>query len=190
LEFKIEKSLSVSRGKSVLNELRKHDIDNEETAPLWLALPHLFSIYAALHTTPIFVLELMSKHAEIEVARRFPIDSPIVRIGINPSCECLVTCSRELELEGKIAGVHCLLYNSLGDKGEDSITVVDNSSRYETYLVSNKGSVKVPTKVSAGVSVSDGSLICIGVCLNGPEQLAVTDASQACIVFRVRCIKR
>ena len=61
------------------------------------------------------------------------------------------------------------------------------------YLVADSnycqlGTRKVPPKISAGIQLTAGSLLCLGVRKDGPQKLSATDANGACAVFRVRCL--
>jgi hypothetical protein len=94
---------------------------------------------------------------------------------------------------GMISKIHCMFYVPMGAINESKqanqspITIVDNSSKYGTYVVgegSESGAVKVPNKLSAGIHLELGNLICVGVKKEGEQLLSPTEASTGCIVFR------
>jgi hypothetical protein len=108
-------------------------------------------------------------------------------------------------VQGMIAKVHCLLYHSTVDRSSEDeetstsinngqidsknhITIVDNSSQYGTYVVTKDGALKVPSKISKGLVVQNGSLICVGVTINGPPVLPVSEANSACLVYRLQIL--
>jgi len=68
--------------------------------------------------------------------------------------------------------------------------VVDNHSYGGTFIVSSNGVRKVPTKTSAGVYLEPGDLLCIGVgkTSSTSADISPTDASKACVVYKVRCV--
>jgi hypothetical protein len=71
------------------------------------------------------------------------------------------------------------------------VTLVDNGSVWGCYLVTCEHTRRVPTKITAGLALTPGALVCIGVCKDGGAgQISATQASQACVVYRVRCIER
>lgn len=65
-----------------------------------------------------------------------------------------------------------------------SAMVVDNHSRYGAYLVGETGGKKISHQLSHGATLRPGSLLCLGVCLDGPPVLSAADASLACIVYQ------
>jgi hypothetical protein len=111
-------------------------------------------------------------------------------------------------VQGMIAKVHCLLYHSTVDSrsseddaivssstisssqvdSKNHITIVDNSSQFGTYVVTKDGALKVPSKISKGLVVQNGSLICVGVTINGPPVLPVSEANSACLVYRLQIL--
>ncbi len=48
----------------------------------------------------------------------------------------------------------------------------------------------MPPKLSAGLPLRAGSLICLAVQKDGPSVLSATDANGACAVYRVRCLDK
>jgi hypothetical protein len=76
--------------------------------------------------------------------------------------------------------------NELGGR---IIRVVDNGSKYFTYVISKQGIKKVSRILGEGVKVLPGDLICLGIgaigILNKFNVVTTNDLSDACIVFRV-----
>ena len=79
---------------------------------------------------------------------------------------------------------------SVSQGSTDALTLVDNNSAWGTYVVSSEGTRKAPAKVTAGIVLSSGLLVCIGVCKDGPPEISATEANQACVVYRVRCMEQ
>jgi hypothetical protein len=50
---------------------------------------------------------------------------------------------------------------------ENHIMIVDNNTYFGTYVVTSKGTKKVSKKISAGLALEPGHLICIGVKFRG-----------------------
>jgi hypothetical protein len=48
------------------------------------------------------------------------------------------------------------------DQFQGDLTIVDNNSLYGSYVVTAEGAIKVPSKVSKGLTIQNGSLLCIG----------------------------
>lgn len=167
----------------------------------WSEMQHLGSLHS-LFNLPMYSLEMVSKHGEVDVARQIPLDKPLVRFGTHSTCECVISLSGITKRDKKVSKVHCLFYcpmvgntDSLRRDGDAAsmlsaglVTLVDNSSVYGTYTVSAGGTRKVPTKMTAGVELTPGMLVCIGVCKDGPASISASQANQACVVYRVRCI--
>lgn len=186
-----------------------HNAQTTRDMRQWNEMHHLGSLHS-LFNLPMYSLELVSKHGEVDVARQLPLDKPLVRFGTHSTCECVISLRGATLRDKKVAKVHCLFYcpmvgnSSTGsvsvidslrrDDGAVSmlsagpVTLVDNSSVYGTYTVSAIGTRKVPTKMTAGVELSPGMLVCIGVCRDGPASITASQANQACVVYRVRCI--
>lgn len=166
------------------------DYHNNTVSPSvlpWVAMPHLHSLNG-MQNSPLYMLEMVSKQGEVQVASRVRLDQPIVRIGTHGSCECVVRTTGAAQRETKISKIHCMLYCDMAARqGDGTVTLVDNSSLWGTYIVSAQGTRKVHTKIMAGHVLTPGLLICIGVCRDGPESLSATEANTACVVYRVRC---
>jgi hypothetical protein len=163
----------------------------------WAAMTHIYALHS-MHNDCLYSLELVSKQGEVEVAQRIPLDRPVIRIGSHSTCECVVATTGAARRESKVAKVHCLLYcpthrgsTARGDSNShDKLTLVDNSSVWGTYVVSAQGTRKAPVKVTAGMVLTSGLLLCIGVCKDGPAEISATQANQACVVYRVRCLEQ
>lgn len=166
----------------------------------WSALPHRYNMYG-LFNGASFTLELVSKHSSIEASSKVTIESAVTRVGTHESCELPIKLSGELERLGKIGKIHCLIYHGVASighenddderheqrkKGLETLTIVDNSSVYGCYIVGKDGAIKVPNKVSKGLTIYNGNLVCIGVMKDGPPVLPITEASLACIVYRLQ----
>lgn len=183
------------------------DMVNESAQDVhnWAAMTHIYSLHS-LHNDSMYSLELVSKHGDINVAQRVPLDRPLIRVGTHSSCESIITTAGIAKKEGRVAKVHCLFFcpthsgsteqsdprksNDSGSASRDQLTLVDNSSVWGTYVVSAMGTRKAPVKVTAGLVLTPGLLVCIGVCKDGPSEISATEANQACVVYRVRCLER
>lgn len=165
----------------------------------WASMTHIYSLHS-LHNEAMYSLELVAKHGDITVAQRVPLDRPLIRIGTHSSCECVISTSGSAKRDGKIAKVHCLLFcptysgstvlDAANRQVSGQLTLVDNSSAWGTYVVSAAGTRKAPVKVTAGLVLTPGQLVCIGVCKDGPSEISATEANQACVVYRVRCLEK
>ncbi len=110
-----------------------------------------------------------------------------------------------------ISGIHCILFCSKSTTVDDStdsvsahqnksaLTVVDNSTSSGTYVISSRANgmaLRAPNKSSAGLVLHPGDLLCVGVVAASlsqkksfpPPMLNATEASTACLVFKIRCI--
>ena len=67
-------------------------------------------------------------------------------------------------------------------------TIVDNHTFGGTYIVSITGVKKVPKKTSKGLPMHDGDLLCIGIGRVDETNISPTEASKACVVYRIRCV--
>lgn len=61
--------------------------------------------------------------------------------------------------------------------GMPTVRIVDNKSIWGTYVVTERGAVKVPEKLSSSIYLHPGNLICIGVMPNGPARLDTVKVS-------------
>ena len=162
----------------------------------WTSLPHIRSFYSSTHQK-VYYIEILSKKDSIVCPSRIPLDKPVVRLGtMRDACGdgTITVIDNTLEKNnGMISKIHCMFYVPMGAINESKqanqspITIVDNSSKYGTYVVgegSESGAVKVPNKLSAGIHLELGNLICVGVKKEGEQLLSPTEASTGCIVFR------
>ena len=77
-------------------------------------------------------------------------------------------------------------HSSSSDRDRDSdITVVDNQTRFGTYIVSGRGVRRVSGKLSRAAALTEGDLLCVGVAFNGAEAMDADEASSACVVYRL-----
>jgi hypothetical protein len=169
----------------------------------WTALPHRYQIYS-LFNSATFFLELVSKHSSITCPSRFVLDSAVVRVGTHASCELKIGISSAEKEQSKISKIHCLFYHGMATTGHENsslshshsnqqrdemlntVTMVDNHSVFGCYVVGCDGALKVPSKITRGIQLANGNMICIGVCKDGPPLLPVTEASNAMIVYRLQ----
>jgi hypothetical protein len=162
----------------------------------WTSLPHIRSFYSSTHQK-VYYIEILSKKDSIVCPSRIPLDKPVVRLGtMRDACGdgTITVIDNTFEKNnGMISKIHCMFYVPMGAINESKqanqspITIVDNSSKYGTYVVgegSESGAVKVPNKLSAGIHLELGNLICVGVKKEGEQLLSPTEASTGCIVFR------
>jgi hypothetical protein len=204
--------------KSALQETDSLDPSHHYSSELsycresWMDLPHRYNLYRVI-TQSVYALELISKHSDVLLRSNptgsnsdnyFLLDHQVTRLGTHPSCECHIELRGEIQRRSMVSKIHCLLYHNSprqdredhrdGDGPEEDtglrgdLTIVDNSSLYGTYVVTADGAVKVPTKVSKGMVVQNGSLLCIGVVQDGPPTLPVVEANMACLVFRLQIL--
>ena len=163
----------------------------------WTSLPHIRSFYSSTHQK-MYYIEILSKKDSIVCPSRIPLDKPVVRLGsMRDACGDGTVTLLDNTVEksnGMISKIHCMFYVPMGaideskvQTNQSPITIVDNSSKYGTYVVgegSESGAMKVPNKLSAGIQLELGNLICIGVKKDGEHLLSPTEASTGCIVFR------
>jgi hypothetical protein len=174
------------------------NLESAQNVHDWASMAHIYALHSLINDS-MYSLELVSKQGDIEVAQRVPLDRPLVRIGTHSTCECVVSPTGVAKRESKVAKVHCLLFCPTYSGGtgparqqrtSSQLLLVDNSTVWGTYVVSAAGTRKVPTKATAGMPLTPGLLICIGVCKDGPAEISATDANQACVVYRVRCMEQ
>ena len=159
----------------------------EQAAWMSAGLPHLRVLNAECNSN-ICHLEIVSMSGDVQSAEKVPLNAGVVRIGLLPSLECTLVVTGEVERQHRIAKVHCMIYCPLDGDEDAAITVVDNHTRYGTYVISTKeGARKVTTIATDGLALVPGDLLCIGVRRNGADVLTATEACGASIVYRVRC---
>ena len=86
-----------------------------------------------------------------------------------------------------ISQIHTVITVPVSLAEDFRITVLDNTSLWGTYVVNKSGGKKVPSKLTLGMRVEPGDLLCIGVVREGPPELDAKDAGRAACVYRVRC---
>ena len=160
----------------------------------WTAagLPHLRVANAELNTT-MFHLEIVSMSGDVQASERIALNKALVRIGTLPELECSVVATGAVKRDAQLAKVHCMIYSPYTADADAGLVIVDNHTRYGTYVVSERaagGAAKVSTVVTEGTPLVPGDLLCIGVRKNGGPMLTAVEASGAAIVYRVRCSER
>jgi hypothetical protein len=156
----------------------------------------------------MYYLQLVSKKEGYYVSDKTPLNRNVTKIGtLSDTCECLITRNgpnTSLSITDQpsismISTVHCIIYldiNSQQIRNEfnkvehgSTIRVVDNGSKYFTFVISKEGAKKVSRILSEGVTVFPGDLICLGIGAIGISNkysvVTTQDLSDACIVFRV-----
>jgi hypothetical protein len=151
----------------------------------WTSMPHLSVASADLHSNMCH-LELLSKHGDVDVPARVPLNKPVVRFGALAGLECTLKTFGFCRKYMMVSKIHCLIYVPMADCKDEPIRVCDNRSLWGTYVVNGKGAYKAPVKVGSGTALTAGDLICIGVRPKGPDELTPEIAGQACCVYRVR----
>lgn len=154
----------------------------------WSNMKHQYTTNAYLNSS-LYYLEMLSKKDEVQIVKRLPLNKNVVRIGtlIEACGDSTATLSGLAKQNTMISKIHCLIYCPMGANHDRGIIIIDNNSKYGTYVVTEKGAKKVPTKISNGLKLESGNLLCIGVKENGQNTLTPTEAGSACIVYRV-CI--
>lgn len=162
-------------------------------ASAWAPLPHLRLSNAEFNTST-YHLELLSISGDVQADSIVCLDKAVVRIGTLPSLECtvVVAAGSKIKHEAQIAKVHCMIYCPFAKNEDAGIVVVDNHTRYGTYLVGAgvEGARKVGVNTTDGTPLVPGDLLCIAVRKNGTASISAVEASAACIVYRVRCKDR
>lgn len=152
----------------------------------WTKMNHQFNLFDIYQGKLSFYLELVSKHSCVEAKSKFLLNYTFIRLGTHDCCECQIKLLGELEKLGKVSKIHCLIFRNPED---NSMTIVDNFSPYGSYIVNETGAQKIPNKISKGINIANGSLICIGVQKDGPPTLSTLEASNAALVYRLQCIE-
>ncbi len=194
------------------------NINYPATTAVSTELIHQYNLYRILTTSMYSLTLVSKSADVLIPGSEILLDQQVMRLGTHPSCECPIEIKGEIGRLGMISKIHCLLYHTppisekeddevdkllkakrqgkkkdLIDDDEESrreskITIVDNSSLYGTYVVAKEGALKVPTKVTKGLVIQNGSLICVGVTIDGPPTLPVSEANSACLVFRLQLV--
>ena len=74
----------------------------------WSATPHIWTVNSFLNHY-VYHLELLSKHSDVEVPYRFPLDRPTIRVGSLPFCELRCKCKGVIRQEGMISKIHAVI---------------------------------------------------------------------------------
>jgi hypothetical protein len=127
---------------------------------------------------PIFHLELVSKHGNVEAPFSFPLKDPLVRVGTMIGCELFVSLSGKAKSESRLSKIHCII------QCFDN-TILDNSSKFGTYVVDETGVSKVSSVISHPHSLRVGNLLCFGVKEDGPSAISATEAGESALVYRI-----
>ena len=126
----------------------------------------------------MFHLELVSKHGDVDGPYSFPLKDPLVRVGTMIGCELLVTLTGKARAEARLSKIHCII------QCFDN-TVLDNSSKYGTYVVDEGGVSKVSSVISHPLPLRIGNLLCFGVKEDGPSAISATEAGESALVYRI-----
>ncbi len=154
----------------------------------WNALPHVRIINQEKNAMT-YSLHLISKRADIEASAVVTLNQPNMRFGTLPTNECPFTCTGQSKRDGCLSKTHCIISMPSAADYDAPVRVHDNHSTFGTYIVSGatEGAVKVTTSATDGDVLSVGDLLCIGVKKYGAAVLNASEASSACIVYRVKC---
>ena len=165
----------------------KTEYNLDELKPIeWSATPHIWTINSFLNHH-VYHLELLSKHGDVEIPSKVTLDKPTIRIGSLPYCEVHAKCKGDVKRNRMISQIHAVITVPVSIADDFKITVIDNTSLWGTYVVNKAGGRKVPSKLTLGMQVEPGDLLCIGVVREGPLELEAKDAGRAACVYRVRC---
>ena len=135
----------------------------------------------------MYHLELLSKHGDVDVPSKVTLDKPTIRIGSLPYCEVHAKCKGVVKRDRMISQIHTVITVPVSLAEDFKISVLDNTSLWGTYVVNKTGGRKVPSKLTLGMHIEPGDLLCIGVVREGPPELDAKDAGRAACVYRVRC---
>jgi hypothetical protein len=154
----------------------------------WNAQAHMRIINQEKNAFP-FYLQLISKRGDIEAPGQVFLNEPFFRFGTLPTNNCSFVCAGQSKRDGLVSKVHCVITMPVKADYDDHIRVHDNHSVYGTYIVSSAidGAVKVTTSTTDGNILKIGDLLCIGVKKYGAAILDASEASSACMVYKVSC---
>ena len=207
-----EAILSLERGVDGVNVTDRGQVDGVE-APLTGRLslssrtpPITVSSAAVSHLDSKYYLEVVSVRKGLRTESRVTLDRAVTRIGTADTCECLVRGSTSSlsslphdchegggadgaqegqdGWEGVISRVHCMIYGTL-EGGACRIRIVDNSSKYGTYVLSARGTTRVSKRLSEGTTLRPDDLICLGVA-EGSRTVSSREVSEACLILGIR----
>lgn len=141
---------TVATSTTVFDNISNEQDGNEDSLSLprlaWASMTHLYALNSAFNS-PLFFLEMISKHGDIDVASKILLQSAVLRIGTHQSCEIVVHCTGAAKWEERIAKVHCLIYNPMGNQS-DAIPGKRRNRRVEKFDSDSEYS-NVHTEVSA-----------------------------------------
>ena len=181
----------VEASKSAADKAPLFDSSNYSAPWEWTKTPHLRSLFADSYHPTLF-LEVVSKKADIDIPSKIPLDHEIVRFGtMKEACGFSTgVLSGAAKQENKLSKIHCLIYVPMGSSPDSLPTIVDNHSKYGTYLVDEQGARKCPTRVTCGYPLIPGNLLCIAVKQKGEDILQPHEAGEALVVYRVACFEQ
>ena len=156
----------------------------------WNAQPHFSAIHQEKNMS-LFQLELVSKRADVSAPAVVTLNKFPFQVGTQPGVGCPLIVTDKAKRDGSLARVHCVISAPPNADYDDPIRIHDNYSTYGTYIVSSQqdGAVKVTTSITDGDPLSIGDLLCVGVKKYGAAVLEASEASGACIVYRVKCLE-
>jgi hypothetical protein len=154
----------------------------------WNAQPH-FRIINQEKNVTLYQLQLVSKRADVSAPGFVSLSKYPFRFGILPTMECSIITTEQAKRDGCVAKTHCIISAPNNADYDEPMRVHDNHSLFGTYIVSGKqdGAIKVTTSTTDGDVLRVGDLLCIGVKKYGAAVLDASEASGACIVYRVKC---
>lgn len=154
----------------------------------WNAQPHFSTINQDKNTSR-FQLELVSKRADVSAPAFVSLNKSPFQLGTQPGVNCPILVMDKAKRDGCLSKVHCVISLSANADYDEPVRIHDNYSTYGTYIVSGlqDGAVKVTTSTTNGDPLSIGDLLCVGVKKYGAALLEASEASSACLVYRVKC---
>jgi len=154
----------------------------------WNAQPHLRIINQEKNAL-LYTLQLISKRGDVEAPATVALNIPNFQFGTLPTSQCTFIATGQTKRDGCLAKTHCVIIVPGTADYDEPIRVHDNHSLYGTYIVSgaSDGAIKATTSPTDGNVLEVGDLLCIGVKKYGAAVLSASEASGACIVYRVKC---
>jgi hypothetical protein len=110
----------------------------------WTDMKHQTTTNTYLNSS-LYYLEMLSKKDEVQIVKRLPLNKNVLRIGtlIEACGDSTATLIGVAKQNSMISKIHCLIYCPMGANHDKGIVIVDNSSKYGTYVVSETGATKV-----------------------------------------------
>jgi len=154
----------------------------------WNAQPHMRIINQEKNAL-LYNLLLISKRGDVEAPALVALNQPNFQFGTLPTSQCPFICTGQTKRDGCLAKTHCVITVPGTADFDEPIRVHDNHSMYGTYIVSGSadGAFKATTSTTDGNALAVGDLLCIGVKKYGAALLGASEASGACLVYRVTC---